>query len=297
MILIIGASGFIGSHLDDYFTSKGKKVFRCDVRPRPGTDQFATVDKLNPEYGPVILKCQPDVCIYAGGNGNVSVSIQDPALDYLLNTTDVSKILFALKEHKPDCKFIHISSAAVYGNPVSLPIKEMDAILPLSPYGWHKYMTELLCKEFFILFQIPTVSLRVFSVYGERLKKQLFWDTYRKFKEQSTVELFGTGKETRDFIYISDLVRAFDLVIQKAEFVGEAINVSSGIETTIEEAATLFGQMYNPSKKIVFNHQSKPGDPANWRADISSIHSLGFAAQIKIEDGLKNYVKWLKENE
>lgn len=297
MILIIGASGFIGSHLDDFFSAQGTKVFRCDARPLTGKDHFIQVDKFNPDYIPVIQSTQPDICIYAGGNGNVPLSLRDPAMDYVLNTTDVWKILFALKEIKPNCKFIHISSAAVYGNPDRLPIAENAHIHPLSPYGWHKFMSELVCKEFFTLYGIPTLSMRVFSVYGERLKKQLFWDLYQKFRNDPEVALFGTGQETRDFIYISDLVQAFDVIIRHATFNGQSINVSSGIETTIADAAGIFGSLYDPTKKITFNHQTKAGDPLNWRADISVLRSLGFNARMNMHDGLKNYVEWLKENE
>lgn len=297
MMLIIGASGFIGSHLDDFFTSKGQNIARCDAREISGVKNYYKVDKFNPEYLKIIEETQPDICIYAGGNGNVPLSIQDPAMDYILNTTDVWKILNALKEIKPSCKFIHISSAAVYGNPSRLPIQVSDEIKPLSPYGWHKHMAEQICREFNTLYNIPTISLRVFSVFGERLRKQLFWDMYQKFRTKEIVELFGTGNETRDFIYISDLIQAFDWIIKKADFRGESINVSSGIETTIAEAAGIFGKYYNAEKKIVFNHQSKPGDPLNWRADISTLRSYGFEPKVTMETGLKNYIQWLKENE
>lgn len=295
-ILIIGSQGFIGSHLDDYFSKKENVIYRCDAQPINNGSHYFQVNKFNPDYHDVIRSTEPDVCIYAGGNGNVSLSIQDSSMDYTLNTTDVWKILNALKEVKPTCKFIHISSAAVYGNPTTLPIKENDVIRPLSPYGWHKYMAEIICNEFHTLFQIPTINLRVFSVYGERLRKQLFWDIYQKYIHSSEIVLFGTGKETRDFIYISDLVRVFDCIIEKSSFNGQSINVSSGIETTIEEAAAIFGRHYDSSKKIIFNHQTKLGDPLNWRSDVSTLTSLGFSAKVTMENGLKNYIKWLKEN-
>ena len=295
-ILIIGSHGFIGSHLCRYF-EKSWKLYKCDDKAITDDPAFYRVDRNNPDYDKIIAAVEPDVCIYAGGSGNVSLSISEPATDFLLNTLDVSKLLYAIKGNKPSCKFIHISSAAVYGNPSELPVKENHPVSPLSPYGWHKYMSEILCKEFSTQYQIPTLSMRVFSVYGERLRKQLFWDLYSKFKENGPVTLFGTGKESRDFIYIEDLLTVFDLLIKNAEFKGEVINVSSGIETTIEVAASHFKELYNPKKEIIFNGQVKIGDPVNWRADVSKIQAYGFSAKITLESGLQNYVKWLKENE
>ena len=110
------------------------------------------------------------------------------------------------------------------------------------------------------------------------------------------VELFGSGKETRDFIYINDLVHAIDCVIKNGLFNGEAVNIASGLETEIKNAATIFINEKNPSIKLKFNMIVKPGDPLHWRADIDLLKSFGFTNQVSIEEGLKNVVKWLKEN-
>ena len=189
-----------------------------------------------------------------------------------------------------------MSSAAVYGNPVALPIKETADLKPLSPYGWHKLYAEQICKEYYYLYNIQTINLRLFSVYGEHLKKQIFWDLYQKCLHSEEVELFGSGKETRDFIYINDLVHAIDCVIKNGLFNGEAVNIASGLETEIKNAATIFINEKNPSIKLKFNMIVKPGDPLHWRADIDLLKSFGFTNQVSIEEGLKNVVKWLKEN-
>ncbi len=296
-ILIIGAKGFIGSHLVEYFSSKGSQVISCDVKDDNSNPFYIKVDKFNSDFNSIFSAHDIEACIYAGGNGSVPLSIENPEIDFSLNTISVDRILAAIQKHKPKCKFIHISSAAVYGSPVKLPIGESESVNPLSPYGWHKYISECICKKYSTLYGIQTCSLRVFSVYGERLTKQIFWDIYQKIKKSPVVTLFGSGNESRDFIYIYDLVVAMDLVLNNLKFTGQVINVASGIEISIKEAAGTFCKLYDPSLQLKFTNEVKPGDPSNWWADIKQLTDLGFAPKTKLAEGLSNYVKWLKERE
>jgi dTDP-glucose 4,6-dehydratase/UDP-glucose 4-epimerase len=205
--------------------------------------------------------------------------------------------LLAIKEYNIECKLVNFSSAAVYGNPSVLPINESATKSPLSPYGIHKLQSEELLSYYHNFFGVKTCSLRVFSAYGEGLKKQLFWDLYQKYKDKETIILFGTGNESRDFIYINDLMQGLDLVIAKSNFNGEIINLSSGIETTIGEAVKIFYSVLNKNTSYSFNGEKRLGDPLNWRADISKIINLGFVSKTSITEGLKKYINWIKELE
>jgi len=140
--------------------------------------------------------------------------------------------------------------------------------------------------------------LRVFSAYGSGLQKQIFWDLHQKNKTKSeNVSLFGTGKETRDFIHVLDLVTVIELVIKNCNFNNDRINVANGQELTIQAVAETFYSIYNPSKRIKFEGQVRQGDPVNWVADISKINKFGFQGKVKLNDGLENYIKWVKELE
>ena len=266
-ILVIGSEGFIGGHLKRFF-SPSHEVYGADIQILDGSKNYFQLEKLNSDFEGLFDKVKFDVCINASGNGSVPISLNKPVFDFELNVTNTIKILDAIRIHNPECKFINMSSAAVYGNPVALPIKETADLKPLSPYGWHKLYAEQICKEYYYLYNIQTINLRLFSVYGEHLKKQIFWDLYQKCLHSEEVELFGSGKETRDFIYINDLVHAIDCVIKNGLFNGEAVNIASGLETEIKNAATIFINEKNPSIKLKFNMIVKPGDPLHWRADI-----------------------------
>ena len=294
-ILIIGSKGFIGSHIYHFYKDEAE-VWGADVVADTTSKNYIVLNKENTHFENIFVDHQFDICINASGNGSVPVSLNQPIFDFELNVVNTIKLLDAIRTHNPACKFINMSSAAVYGNPLHIPVKEDVALTPLSPYGWHKLYAEQICKEYYYLYNLHTINLRLFSVYGEYLKKQLFWDIYQKSLRSSTVELFGTGEETRDFIYIQDLLEAIRCVVDRGLFNGEAINVGSGIETSIAEAAGVFCHAINPEIKIKFNNLVKPGDPLNWKADIDVLKNFGYEPKVDIVDGLKNTVKWLKEN-
>ncbi|HEU0125677.1 MAG TPA: NAD-dependent epimerase/dehydratase family protein [Flavobacterium sp.] len=295
-LLVIGSKGFIGQHTVNYFKDKHNyEVYGADVIPN-NDSKYYQLNDITPDFEHIFEKHKFDVCINASGNGSVPISINQPIFDFELNTTNTIKILDSIRKNAPACKFINLSSAAVYGNPEVIPVKENAELKPLSPYGWHKLYAEQLCREYFYLYNIKTINLRLFSVYGEGLRKQLFWDIYQKSKRSKVIELFGSGVETRDFIYIKDLLKAMEVVVERGLFNGESVNVGSGKETTIAHAASIFCEAVSEGLKLRFNKITKPGDPLNWQADISVIQSFGFKPTTAIEDGMKNTALWLIEN-
>ena len=293
-ILIIGSKGFIGSHCADYFKSKEFEVWQADVNESL-VDNFYKINRQNSDYSILFKEHQFDVCINASGSAHVGFSFENPSKDFELNVVNVQKILVAIRDYNPKCKIINFSSAAVYGNPQFLPITENSICKPLSPYGFHKLQSELLLTEYHNFFGLNTCSLRVFSAYGPRLKKQLFWDLYQKSLQSDVISLFGTGNETRDFIYINDLLQIIDLVIHNSPFKGTIYNVANQVETTIVEATQVFVSSFSPEKKLVFNGEAKIGDPNNWLADISAITKMGYKKTITLKEGINKYVSWLNE--
>jgi UDP-glucose 4-epimerase len=293
-ILIIGSKGFIGTHCVSYFQSKGLEVFQADVSTSSEVNYYQ-IESQNSDFSLPFKEHQFDVCINASGSAHVGFSFENPSKDFELNVVNVQKILVAIRDYNSSCKFINFSSAAVYGNPQFLPITENSTCKPLSPYGFHKLQSELLLTEYHNFFGLNTCSLRVFSAYGPRLKKQLFWDLYQKAIKEETVSLFGTGNETRDFIFIDDLIQILDLVIHNSPFQGSIYNVASQVETRIADAAQIFINEFSPKKQLVFNGEVKVGDPNNWLADMKCLKDFGFKPQFDLQTGLKKYAEWLKE--
>ena len=292
-ILVIGSKGFIGFNTMEYFKNQNFNVLGCDVVTDYVSKDYFQIDATNSDFHSLFEKHQFDACFNCSGAASVGLSIEFPLKDFNLNTLNVFKILEAIRIYQPSCKFINLSSAAVYGNPTQLPIKENVPLKPLSPYGIHKLQAEEIVKEFYDFYQVPTCSLRIFSAYGNGLRKQLFWDMYQKFLNADSIALYGTGKESRDFIHVNDIVRAFHFVLNHGAFVGEATNIANGVEFTIEYVAEIFRSNFKAQKTIGFNNQVKQGDPINWRADISILKSLGYEQTVTLEEGIQHYIHWI----
>jgi len=295
-LLILGSEGFIGHHLVQHFLDLQYGVHGCDLfeTAQHSGYTYTKVSRLSPEWEEIFAKQNFDFCINAAGSGNVPYSMTHPLSDFESNTLDTMRVLDAIRRLNKNCRYLHISSAAVYGNPEKLPIHENDKKNPLSPYGWNKLMAEQVCREYHIVYGIATAVIRPFSVYGKGLRKQLLWDICSKLDKSDAIQLFGTGNESRDFIHVKDLITLAQNIIEKAAFAGDTFNAASGEETTIQTVAGIFETYYEGKKKIQFSGEVRKGDPLNWRADISGIKALGFRPSVPLREGIGNYISWFQ---
>ncbi|MFA5384776.1 MAG: NAD-dependent epimerase/dehydratase family protein [Eubacteriales bacterium] len=301
-VLITGAAGFIGSHFVKYYITHGYNVIGVDIKSK---DQFSVTKPFeyiqltlpDNQLHSLIRKYKPDICIHCAGGSSVGISVENPYEDFNSSALVTFHLLESLKKFSPECKIIYPSSAAVYGNPISLPISESYPLKPISPYGYHKLLCETICNEFFQLYNLNIYIIRIFSAYGPGLRKQIFWDIFNKLKKGNQLVLYGTGKETRDFIYIDDIVNAVDIILNSNVNSYDIYNIASGQETSIQELAGLIVKELNIDIPIVFNEITKKGDPKNWRADISKVRNLGFEPYIGIGDGIARLKNWFKKGD
>lgn len=296
-VLITGASGFIGKRVALYFQSKGHEVLGWDCSLLSQDDPIIhNVNMLDEKAMTKELECfEPNIIVHCAGSADVGKSIKEPICDYEGNVTITHNFLFIL--HKlglEKTRFVFLSSAGVYGNPQALPVSEQTPINPLSPYAMHKVMCEEMCKYFAYNYGMNIKVARIFSAYGVGLRKQIFWDMYSKYKKYGRLDMFGTGNESRDYIYVDDVINALYLLANcnSNEIV---FNVANGDEITIRKATELFAKhMQIENDKISFNGIIREGDPLNWQADISRIADLGYRKTVQIEDGIKQYCNWVR---
>jgi UDP-glucose 4-epimerase len=239
----------------------------------------------------IICDFKPNLLIHCAGPASVASSVSDPIHDFR-NTVDVCAfILEALRVNAPDCKFILPSSAAVYGNPTTIPIKESTPCRPISPYGYHRWMCELIVEEYRKLFDINAVSLRIFSAYGPGNGRMVVHDLCQKILGGSErLEVYGTGRETRDFIHVSDLMRAMHCVAHSNSY--DTYNIGVGEQVEIRTLVNILSKELDSKKPIYYTGANQKGYPTHWEANVDRLRSIGFEQSISFEQGLKDYVQW-----
>jgi len=299
-ILVTGAGGFLGSHICAYFGQVGHSIAALDkfspahVSPEIylNLSGFFEISLPDNTLVTILRQFQPSLLIHCAGSASVPYSMQEPHEDFRQSAGVTSFVIEMLRKHMPACHFVFLSSAAVYGNPGTLPVREETPCKPISPYGFHKNICELLCEEYASLHGIKSSVLRIFSAYGERLHKQVIFDLCRKFTDPSrgTVEVYGTGDETRDFIHARDIAQSVERIHNSGS--GGVLNIASGKQTRISEIADMVKDCFRSEKNIVYSGSARPGDPLYWQADISRIASLGFRQEIPLDEGIRAYCRW-----
>jgi UDP-glucose 4-epimerase len=289
-IAITGYRGFIGSSLVRLYERAGFTV-SCLNLPPSRQDSNAFMIELSR------IEKNLDLIIHAAGIADVRQSFTRPENDFNSNTDAVFIILNALRQSKHvNTRFILLSSAAVYGEPAVLPVSTSHPIQPISPYGYHKAMAELLLKSFYVCYGMKTASLRIFSAYGENNKKQVLWELCSRAHNASgqVLEVIGTGEETRDFIYIEDIFSQINIVATKALFNGEAYNSGNGQEVEIRKIAYEIAKNMN-IVEVGFTKQQIQGYPSKWAADISFMTEHGYIPSVSIEEGISRYCNWFRQ--
>ncbi len=291
-IVITGGAGFIGRKLYEKYAMGNNAVYSWDIADNNISKR---VDLLNYEEVKRELKeCDPDLIFHCAGSASVPLSMRNPRIDYDSNVTGTHNLLFALHEEKKDCRIVFLSSAGIYGDPQCLPIREEAVPSPKSPYALHKLMCEAICEYCIKQYHMDIKIARIFSAYGDGLKKQLFWDMVEKYRKSGKLEMFGTGNESRDFIYIDDLINALSL-LGKTDSRDCVFNIANGEETTIKEAVFSFADVFGINHEYVsFVGEEREGDPQNWRADISRLKAIGYSRTVGFREGVEKYQKWIQ---
>lgn len=278
--LITGAGGFLSRYLREEALRRGHEVVDTGALWLPCD-----------EVRPLVAATRPAVVIHAAGPTSVAGSFQDSAGDFRGSVLATQGLLEAIRLGAPGARVVYLSSAAVYGDPATLPVSEAHVPAPISPYGFHKRMGELLVGEYATLHGVPGASARIFSAYGPGLRRQLVYELFGRVRAGEPLRLDGTGDESRDFIHGSDVARAVWAIVERGSCRGEVYNVASGEETTLRALATAVRELTHRGE-VVFSGQVRRGDPARWQADVGSLRALGYAPATSLIEGLKQVRDW-----
>ena len=302
-VLITGGAGFIGSNLAKFLLEEGAKITIFDDFSTGSMWNireilnYVTVVKGDIRDFESVKKAvaDQDFVFHLAANASVPISTKNPRYDFEVNAFGTLNVLEALLNLGSKAPLIFASSAAVYGEPKSIPIPEEYPLRPASPYGTSKLAGEVLCRTFCHVYGLPTICFRYFNVYGPLQRKYVMFDIMNKLrKRHDRLEVLGTGNQIRDFIYISDAMDVTLLLARTPSAFGEVYNVGTGIGTTIRELVNLILQVTSlqHKTKVLYTNESWKGDAQKLVADIIKIKEYGFRPKIELKTGLTRFIHW-----
>ncbi len=296
--LITGGAGFIGSHLCDSLLNKGNEVIILDnlttgrqenVSPK-ATFVFGEVTDSDLVYD---LICKVDGCFHLAAIPSVEQGHQNWLGCNHVNLVGSLVIFDAVKKmQKKKIPVIYASSAAVYGNNPLLPLNETSLLEPLSAYGVDKLSSELHAKIATSIHGIPTIGLRFFNVFGPRQDPSSPYSGVisifiERFKANQHINIYGDGEQTRDFIFVGDVVEGLIAAFNhKNKSTAEIYNICTGFSTSINQLAREIAFLLKKNLKVI-HEPPKPGDIRHSLGDPTKAHKiLGFKAAYDLRQGL-----------
>lgn len=302
--LVTGGAGFIGSNLVKQLVLDEHEVavldnlmsgYKCNLDPFPDV-RFVEGDVRDDAAVADAIKGAEVVFHLAASVGNKR-SIDHPIIDAEINVIGTLRVLEAARREGVR-KIVTSSSAGIFGELKTLPIREDHPVEPDSPYGCTKLCKEKECLAYAKLYDIEAVCLRYFNVYGPNQRFDAYGNVIPifafKMLRGETLTIFGDGEQTRDFINVRDVVQA-NIKAADAVGVSGAFNMGSAERITINNLVNLLKEA-SGIEPVFVHGPPRPGDVRHSLADISAARkAFGFEPTVSLQEGLKEYMDWAKE--
>jgi len=308
-ILVTGGAGFIGSHLVDRLLKEDFEVTVIDNlrtgRPENNAHhqeekkfRFIKGDIRDRNLVKETMK-DVDAIFHEAALASVTLSVKDPILTNNINVSGTLNLLKTSADLGVK-RFIYASSAAVYGDTPSPQKREEMTPNPTSPYGVSKLAAENYVRLFYKVYGLETVSLRYFNVYGPRQRFDIECAyggaitifTNRLLRDMPPI-IFGDGEQTRDFVYIKDVIEANMLALKSKNAAGEAFNIGTGTNISVNQVANTLKEIMNKERLKTIHADPRPTDIRHGFADINKAKKvLGFHPQTSLKEGLARLVEW-----
>lgn len=304
-VLVTGGWGLIGSALVERLVTLGEQVTVFDSRAGgPPSHSAVSVDAIRWLRGNV--HCSSDVDRIGGDSWDtvyhlaaqtdIRMSTRDPERDFEVNAVGTLRILQWARSVGVR-RFVYPSTVAVYDPGSVMPLSESARVTPTSPYGASKLAGEALARAWGRTYDLEVVVVRLFNAYGPGMSKYVIHDLVRKLQaDPRKLTILGTGKQVRDYLHVSDVASALELVARKAPR-DELYNLGSGEPIRITDLADrIIAAMGLQNVEKVFTGESWPGDIPVWYADSSRLRGLGWSPQVSLQQGLLETVRWLRDH-
>jgi UDP-glucose 4-epimerase len=308
-VLVTGGAGFIGSHLVRALLDNKHEVRVLDNLSSGRRQNLAKLDFEFVEGDVADASCVNtavqgcDLIYHQAALVSVPKSIENPSLNHAVNVTGTFNLFEAARQAGIQ-RIIYASSAAVYGNDPKLPKQEDDPVAPITPYAMAKRTCELLADVYGAMYGIDSVGLRYMNVFGPKQDPSSPYSGVLSIFCESAladegVTIFGDGEQTRDFVFVDDVVQANMLAgFQPKAKLAKAVrfNVGCGVQTSLNQIIEMLGQIRGQLMPISYQ-PARQGDIQHSVADIHQIQeSLGFMPETAVIDGLTKTINWMKSN-
>jgi len=304
-IVITGGAGFQGSHLAEALLTSGHEITIINTFTEEKLRNIEGIkDKVRVVFGsitdPVLVEKTlrgHDVVFHLAANINVDQSLKDPKSFLDVNVMGTFNVLEQVRAH--GMRMIHASTCEVYGDGHDLKegelLDETAELKPNSPYAASKAAADRLCYAYYKSYGVNVTIVRPFNIYGERQKSGTFGALIpilvKKAMIGEKLTVFGDGSATRDYLHVSDLVRAYELVLNTSLLEGKSINFGSGVNTSVKDIAAYIAKHFDGEVK---HGPARPGEVTRFPADIRYAQSLGFQPKVGMWEGIDRYIAWAK---
>lgn len=299
--LVVGGAGFIGSGVVRILRDQGVQTTVIDdlssgfEREVDGAE-LIVADIREARLEEILRERQIDAVFHLANAAYVPPSLQWPIDDLQRNAVSTLAVLEAVRRIEKRVIVVYASSAAVYGEAQHMPMREDHPIQPKAPYGVSKFASEQYVRLYSNLYAIPSLSLRLFSIYGPGQRKQVVYDLInRAFGGEDPLTILGSPDVSRDLVFVDDAARAFVTLALAAPARGEAYNIASGSPTTLATLASTLLSATALSVPVRFTGEVRPGDPLHWEGDPARARALGVRCETPLSDGLRRTATWFLE--
>ena len=307
--LVTGVAGFIGSHLAEALVACGYHVIGVDAfvdfYPRSMKEanlahlrhmpafQFIEADLRTTDLATLLTGV--DYVFHLAAQAGVRTSWGEGFTSYVEHNILATQRLLEAAQQSGVGRVIYASSSSVYGDTPDLPARENSSALPISPYGVTKLAAEYLCRLYTTEHDLPTISLRYFTVYGPRQRPDMAFHKFiRAILRDEPITIYGDGEQSRDFTYVGDIVAA-NLAAMHHGRPGTCYNLGGGVRVTVNEVLHMLEQITGKRTRVDYYFRQL-GDAAHTAADTTRARAeLGFAPTFTLPDGLYMEVNWLTE--
>jgi UDP-glucose 4-epimerase len=304
-ILVTGAAGFIGSTLVDRLISEGHDVVglddlstgklanlaaaRASNKDRKGAFKFVRGDITDPVLEHVVATARPDVVCHLAAQIDVRISVADPLRDAQLNVLGTINLLEACRQHDVRKVVFTSSGGSIYGTPKKLPVSERTSPAPGSPYAAGKASGELYLNAFRSMYGLDYTSLALANVYGPRQDPHGEAGVVAIFAGAmlagKPTKVFGDGGNTRDYVFVEDVVNAFTLACEPGMAGGKRLNIGTGIQTTDRELHTYVAKAAGAPDDPDYA-PARIGDLRAIALDCSAAQAAGWTPKVTLADGI-----------